>query len=116
MSSASNSRTNPGPDQSNEVLSAPAINRGSRNLGLDLLRLFAILLVIGNHLRPIPGHHDVLLAGWIRGGWVGVDLFFVLSGFLVAGLLFNDFLRNGRVSIARFLVRRVSRYIPHFGC
>ena len=91
-----------------------AINTASRNLGLDLLRLFAILLVIGNHLRPLPGGDGVLLAGWIRGGWVGVDLFFVLSGFLVAGLLFNDYLRHGRISIGRFLVRRGFKIYPAF--
>ncbi len=92
----------------------PAINTVSRNLGLDLLRLFAILLVIGNHLRPLPGGHGVLLAGWIRGGWVGVDLFFVLSGFLVTGLLFNDYSRHGSVSIGRFLVRRGFKIYPAF--
>lgn len=102
------------PSQSDHLLPMPATNKVSRNLGLDLLRLFAILLVIGNHLRPMPRGTGVLLAGWIRGGWVGVDLFFVLSGFLVSGLLFNDYLRHGRLSIARFLVRRGFKIYPAF--
>ncbi len=91
-----------------------APNPPARNLGLDLLRLVAILLVIGNHLQPPPGGGGLLFAGWMRGGWVGVDLFFVLSGFLVAGLLFKDHRRHGRVSIGSFLIRRGLKIYPAF--
>ena len=91
------------------------INRVPRNLGLDLLRLFAILLVIGNHLRPPPsGKVGIVLACWMRGGWVGVDLFFVLSGYLVAGLLFKEYSRRGHISVMRFLVRRGLKIYPAF--
>jgi len=68
---------------------------------LDVLRAIAVLLVLGPHLDP-PGP-DVatplrILAGtWHRTGWVGVDLFFVLSGFLVSGLLFTEWQRDGRM-------------------
>jgi peptidoglycan/LPS O-acetylase OafA/YrhL len=86
----------------------------SRNLGLDLLRLLAIIFVLGSHLRPLPGGHGLFITTWMRGGWVGVDLFFVLSGFLVSGLLFKDHLRHGRVSISRFLIRRGLKIYPAF--
>lgn len=83
-----------------------------RNLGLDLLRIIAVLLVIGRHLRlpKDPG----LLQLWQQGGWVGVDLFFVLSGFLVSGLLFQEYRRTGKVSLGRFLIRRGFKIYPAF--
>jgi peptidoglycan/LPS O-acetylase OafA/YrhL len=51
---------------------------------------------------------------WRRGGWVGVDLFFVLSGFLVSGLLFAEYRRNRSVSLGRFFVRRAWKIYPPF--
>ena len=53
----------------------------NRNKVLDALRAVAILLVLGRHA-------DVSEL-WNRIGWSGVDLFFVLSGFLISGLLFQ---------------------------
>ncbi|MDZ4806333.1 MAG: acyltransferase family protein [Candidatus Eisenbacteria bacterium] len=68
------------------------ISTTPRQPGLDLLRLVAIVLVLGRHLLPppdsLPGGWRMALATWQQGGWIGVDLFFVLSGFLVSGLLF----------------------------
>lgn len=49
-----------------------------------------------------------------RVGWTGVDLFFVLSGFLVGGLLFSERLRMGEVAVGRFLVRRGFKIYPAF--
>ena len=84
-----------------------------RNLGLDLLRLLAVVLVLGRHLTlPPEGLHVLQL--WHRGGWVGVDLFFVLSGFLVSGLLYQEYRRHRRVHIIRFLARRALRIYPPF--
>lgn len=51
---------------------------------------------------------------WHRGGWVGVDLFFVLSGFLVSGLLFAESEQYGRIAGWRFLVRRGFKIYPGF--
>jgi len=51
---------------------------------------------------------------WERGGWVGVDLFFVLSGFLVSGLLFAEYKSRGNFSIARFYTRRAWKIYPPF--
>jgi peptidoglycan/LPS O-acetylase OafA/YrhL len=84
-----------------------------RNLGLDLLRFLAILLVIGRHL-PLPVSSPFLLSSWHCGGWVGVDLFFVLSGFLVSGILFREHQKTGRLDLKRFLIRRGLKIYPAF--
>lgn len=64
-----------------------------RNLGLDIFRVIALFLVLGNHL-VLPQHEggwmESMLSFWKCGGWVGVDLFFVLSGYLVSSLLFHE--------------------------
>lgn len=84
-----------------------------RNLGLDLLRLAAVLLVIVRHLH-LPDAAPAYVTFCQRGGWVGVDLFFVLSGFLVSSLLFAEFSRHGTIDITRFLVRRGFKIYPSF--
>ena len=83
---------------------------------LDLLRAVAILLVIGRHLElPRPdGVVGVVAEGWYRVGWIGVDLFFVLSGFLIGGLLINESRAHGSVDIRRFLVRRGLKIYPAY--
>jgi peptidoglycan/LPS O-acetylase OafA/YrhL len=50
----------------------------------------------------------------LRAGWTGVDLFFVLSGFLVSGLLFKEHLRSGRIRAGRFYLRRGLKIYPNF--
>lgn len=93
-------------------------SRARRILGLDLLRALAVLLVIGRHLAP-PGADCPYalrkpLQLWQRGGWIGVDLFFVLSGFLVAGLLFREYRRRGSLELPRFYLRRGLKIYPAF--
>ncbi|MFI5335295.1 MAG: acyltransferase family protein [Opitutales bacterium] len=94
----------------------PAADRpvSARNLGLDLLRLAAVVLVIGCHLSDSAGSSVWLLGAWRSVGWVGVDLFFVLSGFLVSGLLFREHRQSGRVSVGNFLIRRGLKIYPAF--
>jgi peptidoglycan/LPS O-acetylase OafA/YrhL len=82
-------------------------------ISLDLLRLLAVLLVIGRHVDPKPTDPS-LLWHWHKSGWVGVDLFFVLSGFLVSGLLFEEFKRRGNIDVGRFLIRRGLKIYPAF--
>ncbi len=90
----------------------------TRLVELDLLRFVAIALVLGRHGYICPAAtsrvlHEVTQA-WQRGGWVGVDLFFVLSGFLVSGLLFSEYQKTGGVDVRRFLLRRGFKIYPAF--
>jgi len=89
-----------------------------RHVGLDLLRAFAVFLVFGRHLGPPSPQAPKLLLTcielWNRGGWVGVDVFFVLSGFLVSGLLFSDYQRNARLHPLNFLLRRGFKIYPPY--
>jgi peptidoglycan/LPS O-acetylase OafA/YrhL len=72
---------------------------------LDGLRALAVLAVIGIHVGVLPG------------GYLGVDVFFVLSGFLITTLLINEWdKRGGRVSFRDFYARRVLRLFPALGC
>ncbi len=80
--------------------------------GLDGLRGLAILLVLVLHLWR-PEHGTLLgqaLSRLSRLGWAGVDLFFVLSGFLITGILIDSRRRPG--SIRNFFARRVLRIFP----
>jgi peptidoglycan/LPS O-acetylase OafA/YrhL len=86
----------------------------TRTLGLDILRFAAVFLVLGRHMSMPPGAPNAVLSAWQRAGWVGVDLFFVLSGFLVSSLLFREFNRTGRIDIKRFLIRRGFKIYPAF--
>jgi peptidoglycan/LPS O-acetylase OafA/YrhL len=66
------------------------------------LRAVAILLVVAQHAG----------VGLVSGGYVGVDVFFVISGFLITGQLFGELERTGRISLARFYARRMTRLLP----
>ncbi len=89
-----------------------------RNLRLDVLRGLAILLVLGRHLPEGTTVMSGLLVHacgfWYKIGWSGVDLFFVLSGFLVSGLLFREYQKEGSIRLGRFLMRRTLRIWPAF--
>ena len=89
-----------------------------RNNSLDLIRLVAILLVLGRHAGIEVPKDDVggnlLMHYWAQGGWVGVDIFFVLSGFLVSGLIFKEWKINHRVNFKKFIIRRLLKIFPSF--
>ena len=81
-------------------------NIGEYRLGyrgdIEGLRAIAILLVIGAH-AGVP---------WLGGGFVGVDVFFVLSGFLITGLLVQEVTSTGTLRFADFYIRRLRRLLP----
>lgn len=76
--------------------------RSGRIKSLDGLRGIAILLVLGYHAVPSV----------FPGGFLGVDLFFVLSGYLITTLLLGEYQRTGRISLRAFWRRRVRRLLP----
>jgi peptidoglycan/LPS O-acetylase OafA/YrhL len=78
----------------------------NRNQAIDFLRGIAVLLTIFRHF----GINIYLY----KIGWVGVDLFFVLSGFLVSGLLFGEYKKTGKIDFIRFFVRRGLKIYPLF--
>lgn len=77
-----------------------------RNKRLDVLRCVAIVLVLFSHAG--------VSSRLANAGWVGVDLFFVLSGFLISGLLFGEYKRRGDISFKRFFIRRGFKIYPSF--
>jgi peptidoglycan/LPS O-acetylase OafA/YrhL len=88
----------------------------SRLPSLDFLRFLAVLLVLARHSHPrIVEFEPASIAGFLKwGGWTGVDLFFVLSGFLVSGLLFTEYKKRGELNAPSFLVRRGFKIYPAF--
>lgn len=76
--------------------------------GLDGLRAIAIVAVVWHHSE----HPDVL--PMFARGFAGVDLFFVLSGFLITTLLLREKARNGRISLRDFWARRFLRLMPAY--
>ena len=69
---------------------------------LDSLRAVAVLGVLAYHHDP----------GGVPGGWLGVSMFFTLSGFLIAGLLIVEHEQSGRVDLRTFWSRRIRRLLP----
>jgi peptidoglycan/LPS O-acetylase OafA/YrhL len=69
---------------------------------LDGLRAVAVALVLAYH-GGIPG---------LAGGFLGVDIFFVLSGFLITSLLLDELGRTGRIDLGSFWIRRARRLVP----
>src|SRR5688572_5977404 len=92
---------------------ATRVPAGSYFPTLDGLRAIAILLVLYNHVPQLLGHDDGTDgAFWYgsRGAWLGVDLFFVLSGFLITNILLQG--RGRPRALRRFWVRRALRIFP----
>jgi len=71
-------------------------------LDIEGLRAVAILLVVAFH-AGVPG---------LGGGFIGVDVFFVLSGYLITGLLCREYAQRGKIRLADFYARRIRRLLP----
>src|SRR5580698_8663263 len=75
--------------------------KSHKRADIEGLRAVAILAVVAYHCGlPVPG------------GYVGVDVFFVISGYLITSLLFEEVARSGRLSFAGFYGRRARRLLP----
>jgi peptidoglycan/LPS O-acetylase OafA/YrhL len=70
--------------------------------GIDALRAIAVLAVFFYHVG----------AEWIPGGFLGVDVFFVISGYLITALLLGEFRRAGHIDVVAFWLRRARRLLP----
>ncbi len=88
--------------------SKPLSGAAARHLAyrpeIDGLRAFSVLSVVLYHFG-VPG---------LDGGFVGVDIFFVISGFLIGGLLWSELRETGRIDLGRFYMRRMRRLAPAF--
>lgn len=78
---------------------APA--RSARRRDIQGLRALAVIAVICNHVIPYPA-----------GGFAGVDVFFVISGFLITGILLREHERTGSISLRSFYANRLRRILP----
>ena len=76
--------------------------------GLDGLRGISVLAVIVFHHYLVGGHE----VGWAPGGFLGVEVFFVVSGYLITSLLLSERRETGRVSLRQFYIRRARRLLP----
>jgi peptidoglycan/LPS O-acetylase OafA/YrhL len=90
-----------------------ASNEPKKLLGLDHLRALAITMVLFYHYRMFA--HPEWLDKVIGFGWTGVDLFFVLSGFLISSQLFERMAKGKSISLPEFFIKRFFRIIPPYG-
>jgi peptidoglycan/LPS O-acetylase OafA/YrhL len=98
-------------EQSKWPVAAPRVEKATGKSGfradIEGLRGVAVLLVVLFHAALLSN-----APVQIQGGFIGVDLFFVLSGFLITGLLIHEREKTGRISFAGFYARRVRRILP----
>ncbi len=74
---------------------------------LDGLRLIALVMVVAHHLHLLG-----IGPAWFDGGFVGIEVFFVITGYLTTVRLLEEWSRDGRIAIGEFFVRRFRRLLP----
>jgi peptidoglycan/LPS O-acetylase OafA/YrhL len=95
------------------TITQPVTSNSHRNNGLDTLRAAAITLVFMYHYMCFVSQQATF--GWASTiGWVGVDLFFVLSGYLISNQIFGGLVRGQQLSLKNFYARRFLRTLPNF--
>ncbi|HJV41932.1 acyltransferase [Caulobacter sp.] len=94
------------------ALAGTSATKSARAVGPDLLRALAVLMVMLWHL-PKAARVGVLPDVW-PWGWLGVDVFFVLSGYLIGGQLMAKMAQGRRIDLADFYLRRAFRILPAF--
>ena len=97
----------PGPTSRNALRREESRQRHTEKLssylpGLDGLRALAVLAVLLYHARP----------GWLPGGFLGVEVFFVISGFIITRGLLLEWQESGRIDLRAFWLRRARRLLP----
>jgi peptidoglycan/LPS O-acetylase OafA/YrhL len=89
--------------------------KSDRVFGLDVMRSLAILLVLFVHSTIFFPRHFALMAAYYPYGYWGVELFFVLSGFLIGEMLFRLFEpKRKRCALGKFWIRRFLRTFPNY--
>jgi len=90
---------------------------GPRNLWLDCLRAVAVMMVCAEHFFHLPPMQAVWskIHNYYKGD-LGVWIFYVLSGYLIGGLLAAEKKKTGRVHLGRFYARRITRLYPSYFC
>jgi peptidoglycan/LPS O-acetylase OafA/YrhL len=86
-------------------MSRPKDSRFPYMPGIDALRALAVLAVFGYHAG----------LDWVPGGFLGVDVFFVISGYLITSLLLREFRSTDHIALGRFWLRRARRLLPAVG-
>lgn len=107
------------------VLREEMKSRSAREWSLDMVRALAVFMVLLAHAYPkaypdpgFPAEISPLISSILTtlatGCWISLDLFFVLSGYLVSGLLFKEYERTGNIRAGQFLCRRGLKIYPAF--
>jgi peptidoglycan/LPS O-acetylase OafA/YrhL len=86
-------------------MSRPKDSRFPYMPGIDAMRALAVLAVFGYHAG----------LDWVPGGFLGVDVFFVISGYLITSLLLGEFRSTDHIELGRFWLRRARRLLPAVG-
>ncbi len=85
-----------------EYTPRPSATGRDRIDALDGLRAVALLIIMGYHFG----------VGWLQGGFFSLDIFYVLSGYLITGLLLSEYKKRGRITLSAFWLRRARRLLP----
>jgi peptidoglycan/LPS O-acetylase OafA/YrhL len=80
----------------------PSATGKERISSLDGIRAVALLIIMGYHFG----------VGWLQGGFFSLDIFYVLSGYLITGLLTSEYRRRGGIKLSAFWLRRARRLLP----